>query len=118
MSKRKSESKKRRYKRATLIKEHKEYSFGAIQYYYEIHNLPKGDLYILDENISLNTNKSTFTIKNRLNGELFFCELSFHPIMDITRITKSDNEPIALLSRIVEGRFCKGSKWDLPVRAD
>ena len=117
MSKRKSESKKRRYKRAALIKEHKEYSFGAIEYYYEIHNLPTGDLYISEENISLNTNNSSFIIKNRLNGDLFFCEITFYSLMDRTKVSK-DNETIALLSRRVEGRFYSGSKWDLPVRAD
>lgn len=117
MSKCKSESKKRRYKRAALIKEHKEYSFGAIEYYYEIHNLPKGDLFISDENISLNTNNSSFTIKNRLNEDLFLCELFFHPGIDITSITMNDDKTIALLSRLEEKpRFAKKlSRWSLPV---
>lgn len=117
MSKRKSESKKRRYKRAALIKEHKEYSFGAIEYYYEIHNLPKGDLFISDENISLNTNNSSFIIKNRLNEDLFLCEIYFYPDIDITSITMNDDKSIALLSRFVKKpRFAKKlSRWSLPV---
>ena len=82
MSKRKSESKKRRYKRTAILEKHKEQAKTVIQYFYEQHNLPKGELIIDKENhspISLyrvikdGGIKDIFTVINKTNNDKFVC---------------------------------------------
>lgn len=82
MSKRKSESKKRRYKRAAILEKHKEQAKTVIQYFYEQHNLPKGELVIDKENhspislyrvISDGGIKDIFTVINKTNNDKFVC---------------------------------------------
>lgn len=76
MSKRKSESKKRRYKRAAIIEKHKKRALETLEVYCEEYNLPKGEFEILEKNMFISLYQDiypTFTIENKLNGDLFLC---------------------------------------------
>lgn len=112
MSKRKSESKKRRYKRAAILEKHKSEAKEIIQHFYEQNNLPKGKLIIDKENhspLSLyrvvkdGGIKDMFTVINKTNDDRFICVSTIENGVSWLEISK--------FNQIGISRYHKGN-WD------